>query len=215
MIKIYYANIQNLSLENMAQYLEKLHKQRQEKVARCKNEADKKRSLMAGLLLRHALEQEGMEYDVLEFIQNVHGKPMLKGYDNVHFSISHAKDYVICAIGDCPIGVDVEDVMRHSLQQGSARLTAIARKCFTDRENRFLDTAGNWQEAFLKVWTRKEAYGKAVGTGLNMELSQTDVLSDAMADSFWSGYWMETYYLSIYAQDARQVTLEWMEWKPQ
>ena len=65
MVKIYYANIGELSLGDMAQYLQQLHKKRCEKVLRCKNDGDRRRSLLAGLLLRHGLKQEGLPYEQL------------------------------------------------------------------------------------------------------------------------------------------------------
>ena len=139
---------------------------------------------------------------------------MLKDYENLHFSISHSKDYVICAIADTPIGVDIEDVTRSALKHQSKRLCAIAKKCFIEEENLFLDTSKVWQEAFLMVWTRKESYAKAIGRGLGMELSQINVLDDFHTGFFWSDYLVNDYYASVYVEKEQKEAPQWIEWRP-
>ena len=62
MITIYYATLTELEKSNIVSdketlscIVEKVNKQRRNKILRCKNEKDKLRSLVAGLLLRFGL----------------------------------------------------------------------------------------------------------------------------------------------------------------
>ena len=88
----------------------------------------------------------------------------------IDFNVSHRGDYALYAF--CrwrELGVDIE--FMHEVPQA----LAIGRKHFTPEESCVLqaaDAAGRVQECFFRLWTRKEAVIKAVGTGLSMPLSQ-------------------------------------------
>jgi 4'-phosphopantetheinyl transferase len=67
---------------------------------------DAQLSLLGKVLLQHGLSTY---YDIFETeirLSSNH-KPYLKD-DPVHFNISHSKEMVVCAIGEFPIGIDVE-----------------------------------------------------------------------------------------------------------
>ncbi len=71
------------------------------------------------------------------------------------------------------IGVDIES--RH--RRGN--FTSIARRKFSAQEQLHVtDSQGNVDaERFLALWTRKEAYGKATGVGVNYKMNTLDLLS--------------------------------------
>lgn len=54
----------------------------------------------------------------------------------------------------------------------------VMRRQFTAEENAYLLSE---PDAFLRLWTRKESYCKAVGEGLHLPLSSFDVLEDQVA----------------------------------
>ena len=96
MLKLYYANIGLLNDEQVFQsVLEKVNVQRREKVLRCKQKKDQIRSLLAGYLLRIALEKEGMDYEKTSISILENGKPVISGNLDLHFSLSHAGDYAV------------------------------------------------------------------------------------------------------------------------
>jgi phosphopantetheinyl transferase (holo-ACP synthase) len=91
------------------------------------------------------------------------GRPLLHGgAEGVHVSISHHHAYVATAITTRgPLGVDVEVVRDLPAQ-------ALADRWFAGHEARHLaglDEPDRPAE-FLRLWTVKEAVGKALGTGL-------------------------------------------------
>ena len=62
------------------------------------------------------------------------------------------------AVGDAPLGVDIEKV--------SAADGAVAEKCYTKSEIAYLyEKSGGQEERFALLWTRKESVMKATGMG--------------------------------------------------
>jgi 4'-phosphopantetheinyl transferase len=107
------------------------------------------------------------------------GKPRLAERENVAFSTSHADGLAIVAIARTgEVGVDIERVrpMPDALE--------LAERFFSVREHEHLVSipASTRSEAFLRLWTRKEAYVKLAGVGLGMPLEAFDVLNDGDGD---------------------------------
>jgi len=92
-----------------------------------------------------------------------HGKPRLGGGGDLRFNVSHAADLAVCAVArGREVGVDVEQV-RHDLAG-----EAVAARVLSAAEAAALATAPDERRTatFFDLWTRKEAYGKGLGTGL-------------------------------------------------
>ena len=89
----------------------------------------------------------------------------------VHFSISHTKDYVFCALADKPIGIDAEKKDR----QIDLRL---AEKILSADEKIRFANARDQRTALLKLWVLKEADGKRTGQGINGYPTHTDFSPD-------------------------------------
>jgi 4'-phosphopantetheinyl transferase len=110
----------------------------------------------------------------LDFIYGPHGKPELKNPDHaeVHFNLSHSSDLGFLAINSTyPIGVDIE-----TIRPGRPFLK-LAERFFSVMESGALKSLPEDEvmEAFYSCWTRKEAYLKAIGTGLATPLNAFDV----------------------------------------
>ena len=76
-----------------------------EKYQKHKRETDKKQELIAGYLLKEYL---GVENDA-QLVMNKNGKPMLVDARK-HFNLSHSGKYVVLAIADQEVGIDIERV---------------------------------------------------------------------------------------------------------
>ncbi len=92
-----------------------------------------------------------------------HGRPVVAGATGVHFSLSHAGDLVAVALAVVPVGVDVEEV---PTPQVVAQTAPTALHPGELAELAALPVAAR-PAAFARCWTRKEAYLKGTGTGLN------------------------------------------------
>jgi 4'-phosphopantetheinyl transferase len=126
---------------------------------------------MLRILLGHYLDADPAR---LAFEVNAYGKPALAGTTSgqTMFNLSHSGDIVVIAItAGRDLGVDVEAIRPIS------DADAIARRHFAPAERARLATAAarDRDQAFLRLWTRKEAYVKAVGGGLSIPLDSFDV----------------------------------------
>lgn len=107
----------------------------------------------------------------LDFEAGPQGKPALPG-DPVHFNLSRSEDLCLVALSDdAPLGVDVE------YRREDPYLLKVARRFFSDPEVEGLHglAADEQLPAFFRVWSRKEAYIKALGLGLSLPLDSFDV----------------------------------------
>ena len=94
------------------------------------------------------------------------GKPYFPG-SRLHFSISHTKGHVFCALSDRPIGMDAEEADRKISP-------ALARKILSPGELAQWEAATDKRAALLKFWVLKEARVKCDGTGLRGYPDQTN-----------------------------------------
>jgi 4'-phosphopantetheinyl transferase len=90
------------------------------------------------------------------------GKPTLDGIADKHFNVSHTDGAAVFALGDVPVGVDVE---RHSPTRD---LPGLVKRYFTPEEvEQFHGLPDEAKPpAFLRGWTCKEAILKGVGCGV-------------------------------------------------
>jgi 4'-phosphopantetheinyl transferase len=88
------------------------------------------------------------------------GKPhLLSSAPDMRFSVAHTGDTYVAAVGrGVDVGVDVEPLDRELGDVGR-----LARRWLHPEEAR---RVGGDAHAFLRAWTRKEAYVKAVGAGV-------------------------------------------------
>ena len=146
------------------------------------------------LLLARYLEANARE---IAFDYGAHGKPQLKHPVNstLHFNASHSGDYAVFAMTRAgEVGVDIERI-----REDMPRRDEIARRYFAPGEQQQLFALAEPERAraFFTLWTRKEAFVKARGTGLFSGLDQFEValgeprvLSVAGAHARSLNWWM-------------------------
>jgi 4'-phosphopantetheinyl transferase len=121
----------------------------------------------ARALLRLMLAKlTGASPDSFEFDEGVGRQPRLRVNPwGLHFSVSHSGDQVAIAVASAPVGIDIERV------EADCGWQAIADTCFHRSEKAFLEPMRGPAacEAFFEIWTRKEAYLKAIGTALETD----------------------------------------------
>lgn len=154
---------------------------RKVKVDKMKMRENKLQTVTAGLLLNYAVgkwsnrvneECDSVYYenvDIFSVIEannqcfdyeidyNSQGKPYFLLFREIFFNISHSSNYVVCAIGDKPVGIDIEG--------GRKGRQNLARRFFDRAESDWIEEAES-DERFFRIWTLKEAYGKATGCGV-------------------------------------------------
>lgn len=98
------------------------------------------------------------------FVLAEHGKPSLAELPQLHFSLSHCQEAVGCLIDDQPCGLDIERIRPTK--------ESLIRYTMNDEEVAQILAAEAPDEAFTRLWTRKEAVGKLRGIGIGEDLHQ-------------------------------------------
>ena len=132
---------------------------------------DKNRFVVARGLLRELLGKYLKQAPAgLEFSYGRHGKPFLSGGNassGLCFNLSHSSGLVVYAVArERNLGIDVEHIRPEAASED------IAKRYFSVREVSDLGTLPPEArvEGFFHCWTRKEAYLKATGMGLQIPL---------------------------------------------
>ena len=98
------------------------------------------------------------------------GKPYFEN-SPWHFSISHTKHHVFCALSQKKIGLDAEEADRQiNLKLADQILSAEELACYEAAEDKRL--------ALLKLWVLKEAQGKLTGEGIKFHPNHTNFSPD-------------------------------------
>ena len=114
----------------------------------------------------------------LEILENAFGKPLLKllsGEPAIFFNLSHSENVGVLALNpQSEVGVDVEKLQERTDGEG------IAKRYFSPAEQKFLNQCppSERQKTFFQLWTRKEAYLKALGKGFSKNLNGFQVVDE-------------------------------------
>jgi len=168
-----------------------LSEQEHQRAGRFAFEKDRRSYTLAHWLLRNALSQYlPIKPSEWEFHSSLFGKPQVNGPPDgrgLRFNLSHSRGMVACGVtmgGE--VGVDVETIRPRDFLNLASRFFAPEEvtqlECFPkDQGNR----------AFFRFWTLKEAYVKARGQGLSLDLSRfafLDVMSEDVTIQFDPGF---------------------------
>lgn len=144
------------------------------------NMEDKLRSLLGELLIRIKISEKiGVDINEVSISRSNLGKPYLDApHQNIHFNISHASNWVACAVSDCPIGIDIENTRRFV----DCKAKNIIDMILTPREISQLEALDISEKAFYlcEKWTQKESYVKALGVGFQypFKLIESELRND-------------------------------------
>ena len=178
-VRVYAADI---TASDPAVWYDDMPQRRRKKTDKLKREEDRKRSIMAYVLLERALadlaKDHNMRSDLLAegglppVIEDENGKPYFQG-NPVFFNISHSGDRVMVALSPCEVGCDVEQRTSNALK--------VAKRFFNEAEyNALLATENDSEcdELFQNLWTLKESILKCCGEGLRRPLHDFSVIDD-------------------------------------
>lgn len=186
--------VPDVSEDSFALWFSEAAEEKQQRLLQMRHEADRRRSLCADHLARQMLSEiTGIARSALKLLRDDRGKPYLEG-NALHFNLSHAGDFAVCAVDTSPVGIDIEvpRVIR----------PALCRKVCDPAEMAFVHPKGEFSsDRFLQLWTAKEAYLKKSGLGIMRNLRSVCLVKEgALAypepakGLFLAG---ERYYLSI------------------
>lgn len=141
---------------------------RRERMERLKHPPARQESLAAGLLLGYVMDRWGISpWEPVSALPA--GKPVFPGREDVWFSLSHSGRYALCAVSTQTVGADVQLMRPVNL--------SMARRLHPEERDWLSRQAEEEREdAFYRLWTRKEAWVKAVSEERTLSLSETDVI---------------------------------------
>ncbi len=142
---------------------------RQEKANRFTDQTLREQSVLAYLLLVYGLRREYQIHTLPIFSYHKHGKPFLRDYPAVHFSLTHCRAGAACALSTTPVGLDMQDIR--------ANRTAVFRRVCNEEEQRLILESPDPAHTFTEIWTKKESLQKLTGRGIACDLKAIDTLS--------------------------------------
>ena len=164
----------------------------------------------------------GMPPGAVRFDTTQSGKPYVPGAD-LTFNLSRSEGLALCAITVAgQVGVDIERLRPVDDED------AIVHRYFAPGEMRQYEAVRSPERtaAFFSTWTRKEAFVKAVGAGLQCELSSFEVevspqavcprltLESGEQQAIWSlrSFFPRPQYIAAVALDRDIDALEFFDW---
>ncbi len=89
------------------------------------------------------------------------GKPYIEAAP-FYFNISHTDGLIACALSMTEVGIDAECI----------RVTTdrVMKRCYSDSETAYVNSAVNKDTEFTRLWTLKECYVKLTGEGIATDL---------------------------------------------
>jgi len=155
-----------LSQETYDGLLQIISKENRERCLRFRRREDALRTLYGELIVRHVLcQQFSLKNEAIAFSKSNKGKPYVKD-SPVHFNISHAGDFVVCAFSEQEVGIDIEQIRAIDDLDLTKR---YFHKC--EYEDLLVLNASRRLDYFFSLWTLKESYMKWLGDGMSIPLN--------------------------------------------
>ncbi|MHB8383168.1 MAG: 4'-phosphopantetheinyl transferase family protein [Candidatus Binataceae bacterium] len=200
-----------------------LSKDERERAARFHFVRDRRRFTVARAILRLIIGTYlRMRPATVRFSYGPNGKPRIEdacGGESLSFNLAHTGETVLYAFcRNHELGVDVEQIDRR------VEFRQIARQFFAPEEIKSIEMLPRDQQGrrFFEIWTRKEAYLKALGAGLSIPLNEFEVVSvereshtaDPKQRRDWTIQQFEPRigYMGALATRSDQSQISWWDW---
>lgn len=167
-MEFYWYNIKTMAEGDYDRAMSMMSAERRRRISDFPAEDDRKRSAAGELLLRQALAARlGCTEASAPLTWSEDGKPLCSS-EGLYLSLSHSGAWVLCVLGDMPLGADIE-VIR------GAQLKFMERTC-SEKELAYIayGREGCFHR-FWECWTAKEALFKVTGKGPLLSLSRLDL----------------------------------------
>lgn len=145
-----------------------LSESRRNEAKRLRREKDRQLFLGAEALLNRSLEMIGAPVCLpAVYTRNRYGKPYLDKTSGIYANWSHSGSFVICALSDQEVGIDLQSICK---EPGSA----LVRRVLQPEEQIYYDQTPKerQKQLFYSYWTVKESFLKALGTGFGTSLDR-------------------------------------------
>lgn len=170
-MKYYITEISSFSEKKQNEFFSFLDKEKRAEYLSSSNENRKKSILLSqGFAKEKIAEEFSLDKKDIIFSVTQAGKPYCKSHRDIYFSLSHSGNFLALAISDRDVGIDIEKIR-------NAKESLVSRVC-CDNEKKMIFSDEYPDKKFTEIWTRKEAYLKALGTGIDRELTSIDTTDE-------------------------------------
>lgn len=185
-LRIWRTRLDTLSEAEISELYAILDETEQTRAARFHFGRDRKHYIAARGMLRELVGTAvGIRPPAVRFTYGSRGKPAVaetRGGAELHFNLSHSCGSAMFVLAwNRDVGIDLESTTR--LTDDDVHLSALAARILSKDELKLwqrLPDPSTRQLAFLRAWTRKEAYAKATGDGIFDGLREIEVILDAL-----------------------------------
>jgi Phosphopantetheinyl transferase len=178
MIEVYYLDIRLVQEELYMELLEDVDSFVRYDSEKYHSLRDKMHRLFGRIIVEKYHELKGKPFRWKDWKITSNGKPYL--LNGIHFNITHSHDYVVVAFSDKRVGVDIELITEIDTQE-------ILNHFHVD-EISHLETSTDHLNEFYRIWTRKEAYLKALGIGMMSGLNKESTIENTIHSNGMSWY---------------------------
>jgi 4'-phosphopantetheinyl transferase len=125
-------------------------------------EVDQNRFIIYRAILKFVLASH-TKWDVNNISLDYHfnKKPYLASHPWLYFNVSHSEDYAVIAISRKKVGIDIE------FMSEEFDFTSVLSDIFEANEILTIENSDDKIQTFYTSWTRKEAFVKALGKGID------------------------------------------------
>ena len=184
MVRILCCDLGKIGPEGMETLLDQASPERKQRAMRCL-----RREYALEILAGEALLRLALPGGVPELCRTSGGKPVFRDREGLWFNLSHSSPYAALALGDSPVGIDVEG------PKPNRDLPRLMGRCFCAEEQAYAAPQGQvLPDRFYQVWTAKESWLKYLGTGITGDMREWNVFAPGLPDfrryPLPGGFWL-------------------------
>lgn len=171
MLKIFYLRISDFDKFADAYFFSGVSEETSEAVVQYRSAKVRRTKLLGEVMVGELLRMVfGLEKGTYRLVKGEHGKPYVAGSAvPVFFNLSHSGDYIVCALSEQEVGVDIERTGKMKME--------VARRFFHPGEVEVLEALPDEKrnDMFFRYWSVKESFLKYTGSGLSFPLCSFEV----------------------------------------
>jgi 4'-phosphopantetheinyl transferase len=191
-----------------------LDQAQRDRTERISSETARRHFAASQAALREVLSRYlGIAPSEIVFRRGAHGKPFLadRYRSALQFNLSHSHDWGVVAVApQREVGVDLERV------RDRPAAPRLANRFYAEHERAAFESAPSEGQlrVFFRLWTRKEGYIKATGTGLSVSLRAIDTLAEKQDSTRYEEFSIEADYVGCLVCFGAPARISFFDLKP-
>ena len=170
-MEIIIKNINDYDTNVVNNFKNQINKEKLDRINKMIDENERKKSIIAEIILSELLDQIGIDYNSLNIKYSKNGKPVIN--NELFYSITHSKNYIAVAISNKNIGIDIEEINDFNIEN----IDVFTNK----KEQEHINKSDDKLISSIKIFTIKEAYIKYKDLSL-FDIKKIDIIKNNNID---------------------------------